>query len=359
MDTARRSEALALAEETLSLLELGEGSLTPIVLRSLRLARLLDNIDAATWFRLELQGYKADIASAWGRYAGFSGRQSGPPDADGNQRYWTEPLEQVEVLLELAREELRALTLPTNLPETSSNVNTWQQTDAEKVLTPILTQRMFKSNEIKKWSRIVATTRGALHEWLSRVTVQLGFGVVLESAFERAKRRTDQYLAEHAPDAARAFAAAFERARSDDPEEWSQALTSSRRAVKALADAIYPASDKPIDGHELTDDKYVNRLCRFVADRLESSSKRQLIVTTIESVAARAETLNDIASKGIHARVDEHELEVTLVQTYFLCGEMLSLLEPEQQTVPSISGSTSEGATSQDHGEARPAEEGA
>lgn len=333
MDARRREEALRLADDALAQLELGSGSLTPITLKCLRLARLINSPDGEAWFRLELQGYKTTVNTNWARYAVFSGREA-TKTAEGQQNYWIDPIEQVELNFESARNSLHALVLPSTLPATTRELRYMEATDAEKILNPLLMQRRLAQASLTQWGKVIASYRGALQEWLSRVTIQMRFSAMLDNAFERAKSRVDTALSKTAPDAARALAAAFERANSLDAEEWSQALTSCRRALKALADALYPATAEVIDGHELTDDKFVNRIRRFVAENVSSASRRKFVLTNVEAIADRAEVLNDLASRGVHAAVDEHDLELAIVQTYFIAGELLALLPQPSIDLP-------------------------
>ena len=336
----RTSDALALAEETLRELELGGGSLTPVVLRCLRLARLLDNAEAEDWLRLELRGYREGVGvyGNWEKYAIWSGRQA-PNAPEAKQLYWLAPIEEIESELEVARNELQTLQLiPTSLTETASGQSNFLlPTTAEKILNSILRQRAQKAAMISRWSHIVACLRGAIQDWLSQVVVQLRYGAIVEAAFQRTKERFDAFLSAHAPDAARRLAAAYQRAHSDDPEEWSQALTSCRRALKALADALYPPTDAQPAGYSLTDEHYKNRLIQFATERLQSERQGALITAEIESVERRIDALNDLASKGVHSDVDERDLELTVVHTYLLAGELLELLpevEPEEHPAP-------------------------
>lgn len=336
----RTSDALALAEETLQELELGRGSLTPIVLKCLRLARLLDIAEAQDWLRLELRGYREGVGVDynWETYAIWSGRQASKT-AEGQQSYWVAPIEEIESELEMARNELQTLQLiPTSLTETGSDrTNIFLPSTAEKILNSILHQRAKKASAVTGWSHVLACLRGAIQDWLSRVVVQLRYGALVETAFQRTKQRFDAFLSMHAPDVGRRLAAAYQRAYSDDPEEWSQALTSCRRALKALADAVYPPTDAQPGGHPLTDENYKNRLIQFASERLDSERQGALITADIESVARRIDALNDLASKGVHSDVAERDLELTVVHTYLLAGELLQLLpepEPKEQPAP-------------------------
>lgn len=164
---------------------------------------------------------------------------------------------------------------------------------------------------------------------MNRIVTQLDYGTIIDTAFDSVRERVDRHLTEHAPEAGRALSAALARATSEDPEEWSQALTSCRRALKAVADALYPAREGEVDGHKVGEDEYLNRLTQYVKEKMTSSSQREVLQEELKSLHARAESLNTIASKGIHSAADRRDLEMGIVRTYFFLGEVLALEEPE------------------------------
>ncbi len=302
---SRTRDALELAEETLAQLELGGGRLTPVVLKCLRLARLLDNQQAEEWFRLELRGYRTGVSGPadWAQYAAWSGRE-GSVDAEGRQLYWTDPIEMIEAELQIAQDDLSALQLPSiSVSDTGSveGLYSFTKTASEKILGAVAIQRRVKASELRKWNKIVSCLRGAIEDWLSSVVTELRYGEIVETAFERARSRFDQLLAQRSPEVGRKLAAAYRRADSDDPEEWSQASTSCRRAIKALADILYPPTDEQPTGHSLGDQEYRNRLIQFVKDKSGSGSQTKLITIEIERVADRVEALDSLASKGFIA----------------------------------------------------------
>src|SRR5439155_14520364 len=143
--------------------------------------------------------------------------------------------------------------------------------------------------------------------------INLRYREVVETAFERSRATFDGLLLERAPEVARKLAAAYRRAYSDDPEEWSQALTSCRRAVKALADILYPPTDDQPTGRPLTEDHYRNRLIQFAAENLTSGSQTEMIEAEINLVVRRVEALDALASKGVHTDVAERDLELAVI----------------------------------------------
>jgi len=329
---SRMEDALKLAEKTLEQLEVGAGRITPIILPCLRLARLLENRDAELWFRLELMGYgNGGLTTEQTRCAEWSGRRS-VSMADGKHMYWVTSIEEIESYLEIARKDLDALQLPSiSVSDTGErSYSTWP-TASQTILNDVSAKRASKANVIYKWNAVVARLRGAIEDWLSHAVIRLRYGVVVDSVFERTRSRFDALLSQHAPEVGRKLSAAYQRAYDSDPEEWSQALSSCRRAIKALADVVYSPSDQEVDSRSLTDSDYRNRLIQFAAEHLESKSQKKLLSVEISSVVDRVEALDKMANKGVHAEVDERDLELTIVHTYLLAGELLDLLPERQQ----------------------------
>ena len=61
-----------------------------------------------------------------------------------------------------------------------------------------------------------------------------------------------------------------------------------------------------------------------------------MLAVEIERAADRAEALDSLANKGVHSAVDERDLELTIVHTYLLAGQLLELL-PEDVSAELLS----------------------
>lgn len=318
---SKNEDALALADETLRLVETGAPRLVPIVLRCLRLARLMGHDQAERWFQCELRGYGANGAGfdKWEQYAIWSGRH-GSQGTDGQRNYYISPIEQIETELELALIEYKS-----NVQESLNSLPFADQLTARR-------HRNEQFQKVQQWTRIVSTLRGSIQDWLSNSVMTLRYGALVESVVQRTRARFDRFLEAQAPEAGHALAAAFRRADSQEPEEWSQALTSCRRALKALADRLYPPTDAQPAGHPLGEAEYKNRLIQFASERLSSESQLELLEAEIDSVARRADALNNLSSKGVHGQVEVNDLELTVIHTYLLAGELLELVPEEEET---------------------------
>jgi len=330
----KRAATLELAEETLELLELGEASLTSIVLRGSRIARLLDAGEAAIWMQLELRGYSEWIAGTpnWGTYAKWSGRE-GALSPEG-QLYFLSPIEQIESDLESAREQLAALRVPSVMPSPSASSSPYMPSDTQKILDALLAQRATLTGTIGRWSRIVAILRGSIHDWLSRTVLQLKYGAVLDTGYDRLRKRFAALLAASTPDVASALAAASVRSDSMDPEEWSQAAASCRRALKALADSVAPV--KPNAPEHLGNNQYRNRLAEFAREHLKREGRGRLVIAEIDALEARCKALDELANRGIHDRIANDELQLTIVHLFLLGGEILEVIPDAPQEPPPL-----------------------
>jgi hypothetical protein len=165
---------------------------------------------------------------------------------------------------------------------------------------------------------------------------QLTFSVVQENALATVSERVDKLLATRAPDVLDKFNVAFRRLReaaardseAEAAEEWSQALTSCRRILKAVVDIVQPVDPARLEtaeGHKLTDDAYKNRLVEFLKRTVESNSFRAALIQDGESLYDRFSSVDTIASKGVHAQIAVDEAEFCALRTYLLCGEVLWL----------------------------------
>jgi hypothetical protein len=165
---------------------------------------------------------------------------------------------------------------------------------------------------------------------------QLTFSANQEGALDAVGRRVDGILNEKASDVLDQFNAAFRRLReaaeSDSAnaagEELSQALTSCRRILKAVVDAVQPADPKrPAGdgGHPLTDEHYKNRLVEFLKINVSSGSFRSALAQGGETLFARFSAVDNLASKGVHAHVALEEAEYCALHTYLLSAEILAV----------------------------------
>lgn len=192
------------------------------------------------------------------------------------------------------------------------------------------TRRLESRAFIMQFEGVLARVRQRIHTYLSRAEKELMFGQLNADIFERNRRYVDEHLALLSPDALVQLVSAHKRISEGDVEARAQALLSCRRALKSLADALYPAGPDRVLGADgksrvLTDDKFVARLWQFVSERLGGSGSAKLLLATVDDVGGRLDALYDLSCKGVHSTLSSGEAEQILIQTYLLIGDLLRL----------------------------------
>jgi hypothetical protein len=183
-----------------------------------------------------------------------------------------------------------------------------------------------------QFREVLARIRSRLLDYLSQTEREIVVDAMVTSIFEEQRQYVDSRLRSLAPEAFQQLAAAYERRREGTPEALSQALTSCRRALKSVADAVYPAQDEPVVGSDgverpMTESRYISRLLQFAYEKSKGRIAGKLLAAQLEALAGKLEALNDLASKGVHANVTELEANQAIIQTYLALGEILSLAD--------------------------------
>lgn len=185
---------------------------------------------------------------------------------------------------------------------------------------------------VQRLQAIIERVRSAVHTFLVTTEAELDAGQQVASVFTRAQEYVNSSLRNVAPGALEKFVSAQDRLYSGDPEGPSHALTSCRRMIKALADALYPATDQTVTGDDgirrvMSDDLYRNRLVQWVRETVGSHAHTDVIKDTIASFGSRLKSLDSLASKGVHDKVTVGEAETCVVWTYMLAADLLRVAD--------------------------------
>lgn len=118
---------------------------------------------------------------------------------------------------------------------------------------------------------------------------------------------------------------------STDPEDAAFLLTEVRRALKEVADLVYPSKKgnvRCLDGKErdLSEEKYLNRLREFLAQCSPSSTSKELLRAELDQLGLYVEKINALASKGVHTAVSLEEAKQGLVGLYFFLFNIMEYI---------------------------------
>ena len=184
-------------------------------------------------------------------------------------------------------------------------------------------------SKVKHNKTLLSKIRNSVYNYVLNINLQLKFESITESVFQNTKEVVDKKLATICPEAMKKFLAAYDRLKSNNSEEWSQALSSCRNILKDFADYIFPAQSKPVtlsDSSEVmvTDDKYKNRLLAFIDKELKGN-KRRLLLARAADLSNRIHCLNDMLSQGTHEELELTDVNMCVIDTYLLIGSLISI----------------------------------
>ncbi|MFC9250005.1 hypothetical protein [Amycolatopsis thailandensis] len=163
---------------------------------------------------------------------------------------------------------------------------------------------------------------------------QLTYADVNERIFERFRSQVDATLANRAPQVLDQFTAVYRRLReaaqrpeSTVQEDLSQAVTTCRRILKAVADHVLPGERGATNesGVKLDDPSYRNRVHEFIARHVNSGSVADSAKAAYGGLLERFKTLDELANKGVHAQLGLREAELCAISTYLVTGELLAV----------------------------------
>jgi len=240
--------------------------------------------------------------------------------AGGNIK--AESVEQIELTLGQIKTTYDNLSVPENLTQIDTY---FYAENVEKDRLAILPL-------IKGEQDLLSRIRQSVYEYLLVVESELDAGKTESSFFDGVQVRINAALNKYAPEAVENFVAAQERIAGGGSEDISHALTSCRRMIKSLADALYPATKEKIAGldsvkRSMTDDMYKNRLIQFVVEKVGNHKDGEVLQSTVTDLGSRLDALDGLASKGVHAKATLDEAHTCIFQTYLLAGSLLAIAD--------------------------------
>lgn len=315
----RRQEALRLAEEILSDVELCRVKGIDIARKASRLARLLDDVSAMKWLKYEVAGYPRELDPEATLAAEHSCRRV-VRDAKADQ-----PTYNIGTLSELESEADVAATEITASASSAASNSEWavvverERRERLDVLRSLVRSRRAAIDNVV----------GAIHGYVAQRYQELRFGASVESAFEVVRSDVDAGIAEIVPDGLPMLTAAFENAVSENPEDWANAAGTCRRLLRTAADALQPSEQSPRRKGDLEikmgPDNYVNRLVVWIEDQSTSRAVAGLVTADLEYLGDRLDAVDKGGQKGAHSSVNRVEASRFITGTYLLLGDLLRL----------------------------------
>jgi len=327
MSKERIAEALELSDEILKNFELSEIPTQNIILKCLRLSRLLNDIESLEWLKFEANGYERNsegflTKKSWQATA-FLGRRYHEKIGEEVKEYaFTETIGVMEAVISASRQRMEVAKDPNISTASNSSFNPALPKGNSNERTSII-------NTINKYTEKIEKVRSKIYEHVVNVNYELKFGNLTENIFTRKRNDVDNKLSSMCPEAIRKFVSVYENLKSDNKEDWANAIHSCRRILKDVADVLYPPTDEKVLANGKTinvgKEKYINRLVLYVESKASSESYNSIVGSHLKYLGERLDSVYNATNKGTHAEVSLAESERYIIYTYLLIGDIVSL----------------------------------
>lgn len=331
--TSRRTEAGNAARELVTALENNE-AIDRCLMKAQRLARILRDTDAQLWLDYETRGYPEDFQLAkLGTSQKYAWRW-----IRATKTIMTTSLPEMEARVKATEAVLNKLQAP-NITTTAAN---YIESGATTAVIATLTKQITSARDA--YTTTVAQfvrMKSHLYRYAADTLVSLEFGDVIEDLFQSARNVADEFIRVIAPKAVEQLLSAEDRMAEGNSESLSACLTSCRRVLSTVADAVFSSRKEPyIDGlgksRKVGEAEYVNRLLAFIESRVVSGSTRSILDSQLSHLSAILDAVYAKACKGVHDEVTLDEARLVLVQTYLFLGEIARLAGGHSVSKPPI-----------------------
>lgn len=175
--------------------------------------------------------------------------------------------------------------------------------------------------------RHLSYVRKAAHDKATELYNRFAFADAPITAFDILKSVIDDRLMDLNAELAEQLMVAFKSVSRSTPEDWSHALTSCRRLIDGLADALYPPREDTVNGRRLGKVNSINRLWAFMDQAIESESNKELAKCHVDFLGSCFQRLHKISSKGVHAGLERIEAVKAVFHTYLLIADLLDYVK--------------------------------
>jgi len=326
-------QAVATCERVLEGIESASISTSSALLQCLRIARLLNDIDAIIWLQYEYGGYPRDVKGYVLQDAWEIGYKNGRGFLQDGKKV---------IFSSLASELEEAIISKQNAINNFSTQGASVSGELALLAMNNLTASVAHSTEalvadISESRKNLSILQSKYYDYTLRKYIELTFGNVAQDVFSTYRERVDNYFTKLSSETLLKLNAIEDKINSDNPELFSQALTTCRRLFEntstELFNKYFPEySDKKYvtkSGKEIdiSGDHYINKLSAVIEVLQDKSVSNSVTGSNMQYTLDWIKNLNDLQCKGVHSDISKQEAIQCIIHTYICLGDVLNLQE--------------------------------
>lgn len=329
----KRLQAIAACEKIINGIEDGEITISSALLQCMKVARLVNDVDAIEWLNYELGGYPRNdkgylTTSAWD-VAVQHGR-SYVDKKDKKTYVFTDLVAELENIISNSKDALNNFsTQGFSVSGDMALLATSRMTENVNQATNNLLNTA-KTNE-QRLSVLKVQFYGYAIKW----QMDLQFGNTAKKIFEEYQEKVSLSFSKLSTATLQKLSAIEDMMEDGNPERYSQVLTSCRRlwedTAKQLFDEVLPNYKEKLfktkTGKEIdvSGDHYNNKLSAVIETLQGKAAKNTLVGSETIYLVDWMEQINNSQSSGVHSNVTREQAMQCIIHTYIALGDILNL----------------------------------
>lgn len=335
---AKIEKALETTEEVLDGIEDQTLSTSSALLKCLKIARLLNDTVSLTWLQYEYSGYPTDqeggiLIDAWN-----IGNSYGRGYKNNDKAViFTSLVSELEADIKSAKNAIN------NFTTSGTSVSGEKAYIAMNALTSSVCNSTSQLMErISVAEKRLSILRGKYYEYALEKNIELLFGNVAESIFSTYRQNVERGFGELSHQTILKLQAIENKINSNNPELYSQALTTCRRLFENTSVELFNKYlpnfkgnlYKTRSGKEIyiSGDHFRNKMSVVIEILQEKSTKKTLVGSSILYIIDWIENLSNLQNKGVHSEISKDDAVKCIIHTYICLGDILSL-EPNNMQI--------------------------
>lgn len=324
-------KAIETCENVLEGIESEKISASSALLQCLRIARLSDDVEAIMWLQYESGGYPRLPDGSIEKEAWKIGWAHGRGYIHETEKH---------IFLSLASE------LEEKIGAQKNAVNNFTTQGASVSGEYAVLAMNNLTNSVSQSTQNVITSVGLDNKRLSilkaqyydyalRKHIEFAFGNTAEEIFSQYREKVDNCFSNLPNKTILKLKAIENKVNSDNPELYSQALTTCRRLFEDIAKELFDKNfpdykDKHIiskSGAELdvSGNHYKNKLFAVIEKLEDKSPSKSIVGSNITYLLDWIDNLHNLQCKGVHAEISKQDAIRCIIQTYICLGDILNL----------------------------------
>ncbi len=326
-------KAMSACEKVLDGIEDEIVTTSSALLQCLKIARLLNDSDAILWLQYEYGGYPKN-------QNGYIQQEAWNIAYNNGRGYIKEGTKYI--FLELSselEEKIAALhKAVNNFTTQGASVSGENAFGAMNNLTSsVANSTSTIVSDIALYEKRLSILKSKYYDYALKKQIEISFGNVASSIFSEYRERVDNFFSKLSKDTILKLQAIEDKINSDNPELYSQALTTCRRLFENTANELFiiyfpkykekmykTKSGKEID---ISGDHYKNKLSAIIEKLENKSSAKTVVGSNITYLLDWIDNLSNLQCKGVHSDITKQDAERCIIQTYICLGDILNLQE--------------------------------